>query len=295
MKLRILLLLLISIPAFSQSPQKLAVFWNLENFLEDNTRHYYEKVQKVSKTLLWMGEYYGKMPDLIGIAEVENISLLKRLVYNPILKDYRYSIVHFDSPDPRGIDVALLYRKDTYSILDAKPVSLKDSSGNLIPTRNILVVELEDKEGKSITCLVNHHPSKYSGASTTQTKRERAMKTMVSICDSLKRAGESCIISMGDFNDTPDSEPFKMLPPYLKNMADDIHERGEGTIKFNGKWEMIDMFIVSSGLDCRMEICYPPFLITEDKQHTGMKPLRSFSGPRYLGGVSDHCPIVLIF
>jgi hypothetical protein len=295
MKLRILLLLLICIPAFSQSPQNLAVFWNLENFLEDNTRHYYEKVQKVSKTLLWMGEYYGRMPDLIGVAEVENLSLLKRLVYTPILKDYRYSIVHFDSPDPRGIDVALLYRKDGYNLLGAKPVSLKDSLGNLIQTRNILVVELEDREGRGVTCLVNHHPSKYSGTSATQTKRERAMRTMVSICDSLKMVGKSHIISMGDFNDTPDSVPFRHLPSYMKNMAEDIHARGEGTIKFNGKWETIDMFIVSSDLDCRMEICYPPFLMTEDKQHTGFKPLRSFSGPRYLGGVSDHCPIVLIF
>lgn len=100
---------------------------------------------------------------------------------------------------------------------------------------------------------------------------------------------------MGDFNDTPDAEQFRMLDGLLVNKAEGLHQRREGTIRYEGKWELIDMFMTSPSLaaESRMEIVRVPFLMTYEKKHPGDKPLRTYVGPRYTGGVSDHCPIVL--
>jgi len=99
---------------------------------------------------------------------------------------------------------------------------------------------------------------------------------------------------MGDFNDTPANPVYHKLEPLLWNKAEAFHRKGEGTIKFGGKWELIDMFFVSESLlQAEMDIIYIPFLQAKDKSASGTKPLRTYSGPRYLGGVSDHCPIWL--
>lgn len=102
------------------------------------------------------------------------------------------------------------------------------------------------------------------------------------------------IIAMGDFNDTPDNPLFEILGEGMTNLAAGPFCRGEGTIRFAGQWDLIDMFIVSRGFsEYRQEILYPPFLMTVDKTHGGQKPLRTYVGPRYQGGVSDHCPVVM--
>ena len=100
---------------------------------------------------------------------------------------------------------------------------------------------------------------------------------------------------MGDFNDTPSSDAFKILKPLLVNVAESLDGIGKGTIRFDGKWDLIDMFWVSREMaqDVKMEIVQIPFLMVRDNVHSGVKPLRTYSGPRYLGGVSDHCPILL--
>ena len=118
------------------------------------------------------------------------------------------------------------------------------------------------------------------------------METLKHFCDSLK--GDQMIV-MGDFNDTPDAEQFRMLDGLLVNKAEGLHQRREGTIRYEGKWELIDMFMTSPSLaaESRMEIVRVPFLMTYEKKHPGEKPLRTYVGPRYTGGVSDHCPIVL--
>lgn len=120
--------------------------------------------------------------------------------------------------------------------------------------------------------------------------------------DSLQNAGLRNIVAMGDFNDTPDNPAFGILTdgqPYpLLNIAAPLAERGEGTIRYSGKWEMIDMFFASENLMLNghihgMKVLRLPFLMTRDNAHSGEKPLRTYSGPRYIGGVSDHCPIVV--
>ena len=103
---------------------------------------------------------------------------------------------------------------------------------------------------------------------------------------------------MGDFNDTPDNEAFSIMSS-MDNLALPLYARGEGTIRYSGKWEMIDMFFVPKEAAVpsesrAMEVLHVPFLTVRDNTHSGEKPLRTYSGPRYLGGVSDHCPILLV-
>ena len=100
---------------------------------------------------------------------------------------------------------------------------------------------------------------------------------------------------MGDFNDVPSADQFEKVSDILINKAENLYEQGEGTIRYKGKWDMIDMFMVSPLFDrySTMEIGYIPFLMVYDKSYPGEKPLRTYSGPKYLGGISDHCPIIL--
>ena len=118
------------------------------------------------------------------------------------------------------------------------------------------------------------------------------MNALKEMCDSLKGCE---IIAMGDFNDHPDASQFDILKDLLVNKADSLADSGRGTIRYEGKWELIDMFLVSSSLSeaSRMEIIELPFLMIREARHSGFKPFRTYSGPRYIGGVSDHLPIIL--
>lgn len=308
----------------------LVMFWNLENFFDwrdggysasDNEfssygqRHwtkgrFYAKCDAVAKSLMWTEGEYGRIPDVIGVAEVENRLVLEALTGSTSLRKYGYAIVHHDSPDPRGIDVALLYRKDLFNLAEERPVRV--SGTPVFSTRDILYVCLEPVSGGSpVHFLVNHHPSKYGGEEVSVPRRRVAVETMLSVCDSVYRTGSGPheIICMGDFNDTPDnplmdavdvlgvreSADDVLVNGKLVNMAGPLSERGEGTIRYQGRREMIDMFIVSPGVAARseMEVLHIPFLTVPDNSHPGDKPFRTYSGPAYIGGVSDHCPIIL--
>ena len=122
------------------------------------------------------------------------------------------------------------------------------------------------------------------------------MKSLSELCDYLLKSPENAeIVAMGDFNDNPDGEQFALLDGILVNKAGILHEEGEGTIRYEGRWDLIDMFFTSSDLAGRSEmyIEWVPFLMMREKKHPGEKPFRTYSGPRYIGGVSDHCPIIL--
>lgn len=294
----------------------IVAFWNLENFFDftdtgysssdtdfspEGERHwtksrFWKKCHGVAKTVLWMSDRYGRMPDVMGVAEVENRGVLQAVLNGTLLKKHDYVQVHEDSPDTRGIDVALIYRKSVWKCLEARTVPISsDMDGRPLRTRDILYVCLKDREGETYHFLVNHHPSKYGGAKESETKRAAVMNAMVSVCDSLVKAGEGNIISMGDFNDTPDGEAFSLTGKSLVNMSLPLSGKGRGTIRYAGKWELIDMFLTSGDIAdvSVMDICFPDFLGTTDRAHSGLKPLRTYTGPRYTGGISDHLPIVL--
>ena len=289
----------------------LVMFWNVENFFDyidggegesdrdfsstGNRRwtrkRFYAKCDAVAKSILWVGDRYGGMPDLIGLAEIENRGVLTRLLNSTALRKYDYRIIHQDSGDRRGIDVAVLYRKSSMNEMSIS-FCTPEYKGETLATRDMLHVKMCLPDSSEVDFIVNHHPSKYGGSKESEGRRTAAMKALKNICDSL---GNRSIIAMGDFNDTPDSEPFKVIDDLLVNKASPLHEKGEGTIRYEGKWQLIDMFLVSPYLSgcTEMEICRIPFLMVWEKKHPGMKPFRTYTGPRYSGGVSDHCPIVL--
>lgn len=261
------------------------MFWNVENLFESRP-HFRDKCNGIAKTIMLAGDEFGEVPDIIGLAEVENRDAVQKLVSRTALRKLDYGIVHYDSPDHRGIDCALLYRRSRFRVLHTKPCHLTDSSGRLLLTRDILLVVVEPglAEGirhSPIAILVNHHPSKVGKGSDG--RRELAMARLQALRDSLMAEGINRIVAVGDFND--EVIPAEGVVP--------AYPKGAGTIKFQGKWEKIDGCPVLEGLQAREHIFAPPHLSTRDTRFSGQKPLRTFSGPRYLGGLSDHYPILL--
>lgn len=288
------------------------MFWNLENFFDyhdggggaadtefsaKGERHwtakrFFRKCDAVAKTILWSSGEYGQLPDIVAFAEVENAWALRKLTGSTALEKLDYKVVHYDSPDPRGIDVGLIYNSKTLQLLRSKPcrVALSDSS---FRTRDILLAEFARRDSSGcFAVLVNHHPSKYGGAAS-EPRREAAVRRLAFLADSLRQAGYAEVVACGDFNDTPDRPIYGIIP--LNNLAEESSRRGEGTIYFEGRWELIDMFFVSDSLLPRseMRILRIPFLLVRDRTYGGEKPFRTYSGPRYTGGVSDHRPIFL--
>ncbi len=296
----------------------LVMFWNVENFFHYKSegqggseeefssfgsrhwtrRRYLRKCNAIAKTILAAavagserseqeagtersaGSAVGRLPDAVGFAEVENRKALTGLLRETILRKTDYAIVHFDSPDRRGIDCALLYRPSTLGQVRAEAKHLYDSSGAVIPTRDILVAVFD-----SIAILVNHHPSKVGSAGGAG--RSVAMARMDAICDSLAQAGCRRILCIGDFNDD-----------VWRNGADPGVVRSgralpgnRGTIKYNGEWEKIDGCFYRGPGTAEETVLAFPFLLEEDRAYGGVKPRRTYSGPRWKGGVSDHLPI----
>lgn len=307
----VLLTALLGIPAAAQETRALAVFWNLENFFDYHddglsdadrefsprgSRHWTKKrfqakCQAIAKALFWISDAEGgRLPDVIGLAEVENRFVLRHLLEDTGLRKLDYRIAHFDSPDPRGIDVALLYRSDSWDLLSAKPCRV-DS----IRTRDILAARLAKRGGSdTLDFLICHLPSKYSGARASEQRREWAVERLRRAADSLAGCGNGQIVAMGDFNDTQDQPVFRGLEPRLLPVRP-LASGERGTIRFEGVWERIDLVFASAptAARCSTAVVEIPFLMTRDSSHPGDKPLRTYSGPRYLGGVSDHCPILL--
>lgn len=253
----------------------LLVSWNVENFLDyrtDTTGHhtdgrFYAKCNAVAKTLLLISESFGRLPDAVALMEVGDRFVLERLLYSTPLRKLDYAIVHYESPDRRGIDCALLYRRGSLRLRHSEAKHLQDSSGYIMHTRDILLAQFD-----SLAILVNHHPSKVGEDS--ERRRDIALQRMWKVIDSLETAGCRHIVSVGDFND------------------DLWHDGSPGTIKYNGNWEKIDGHF-ARGLVVRETVFDSPLLSERDRAFGGLKPRRTFSGPRWNGGVSDHYPIIL--
>ena len=186
-------------------------------------------------------------------------------------------------------------------------------------TRDILLCVFRRRapDSTAFAVLVNHHPSKYGGAAESEPRRRIAVERLRFLADSLAAIGIDRIIAGGDFNDTPDNPVFRLLEPALVPTHLDLCRRGRGTIKYDGKWDLIDHVYVSPGWIImppaghepttghqestapsslstpRMRILRIPFLLTRDNVHSGEKPLRTYTGPRYTGGVSDHLPVMV--
>ena len=318
------------------------MFWNVENFFDwrnDSTtvsdqefspageRHwtwkrFQAKANAFAKALFWVEGETGRLPDIVGMEEVENAFVLRQVLLKTALRKTDYKYVHYDSPDRRGIDVALLYRSSRLELLDSKPFHLF-AADTVMATRDILLCVFRRKgsvmpdlfpvmpdpdraspvAGKTpgqagndgvFAVLVNHLPSKYGGAVESEPRRRIAVERLRFLADSLAAAGIDRIIAGGDFNDTPDNPVFRLLEPALLPLHGDLCRRGQGTIKYDGKWDLIDHIYVSPGWSTpSMHILRIPFLLTRDNAHSGEKPLRTYTGPRHTGGVSDHLPVIV--
>jgi len=288
----------------------LVLFFNVENFFDTRDsgggdsdrefssrgerrwtkRRFEAKCAAIAGTLFYAEDALGGLPDIVGFAEVENRYVLRCLLERTGLKKTDYEIVHFDSPDHRGIDVALLYRRSRLRLVAARPVRIPG-----LQTRDILLAQFIDLErGDSLAVSINHHPSKYGGAEG-EAGRLVVARAMLAAHDSLRAAGWRRQLAVGDFNDVPDGPAPALIAGALAPLAAPLAARGEGTIRFDGRWELIDQAFASPELvpEAEMAVFRPPFLVTKDTAHGGEKPLRTYVGPRYQGGVSDHYPIVV--
>lgn len=282
------------------------VFWNCENFFDyrnDGTgesdeeyssygeKHwtssrFYAKCALFAKTIFIMADKYGKLPDIVALAEIENKFVLKSLIGSSLLRKLDYRIVHYDSPDHRGIDCALLYRSSRLTLCASRPCRI-DS----LQTRDILLAQFLLPDGDSLAVLVNHHPSKYGGVQSAD-KRSAALSRLRAVSDSLNLELWREQLAIGDFNESADNSIFDVLEPSLVPLMPEYAEV-PGTIRFNGKWELIDLAFASAALARRSKcrICVLPHLLEWDASHSGMRPKRTYTGPRYKGGFSDHLPI----
>ena len=305
------------------------MFYNVENFFdpiddpntqdEDFTpagdkRWTWQRLAKkrsdIAKTIIAAGE--GDAPVLVGLAEVENFLVLKQLVEQTPLAKIGYTIVHHDSPDPRGIEVALLCRNDRFKLLHRRFYQVTFPSGSS-KTREILYVKGLLDSRDTLHVLVNHWPSKSGSFQQSQARRMAAAHKAKAICDSIFSTNASAnIIVMGDFNDNPESLPIvkglEALPPdtliignKLYNLMLSLAKQGEGSYKYKTEWELIDLFFISGNMllpnnGVRYKNAYvfiADFLLEDDKKYHGKRPFRTYDGMKYLGGISDHLPIVM--
>ncbi len=282
------------------------MFWNIENFFSPT---YYKSTQEkswgrerfnakrdlISKTILYTKDEYGRFPCMIGVCEIENKTVLMNLIYNTPLNKLNYKVLHKESLDKRGIDVALLYKSDEVEIIEENYFPKKSFFiENNFLSRYILHAKAVIKEIKdTLHIFVNHWPSKVGGEKGSMSIRMLISNEVKKYTDSLlKKEEKITIILMGDFNDTPESRPIKNLDNFI-NLT-----KGDGSYKWKNSWEKIDQFLINrNSLNkykrLEMNIMSPDHLLQEDKKFLGKKIKRTFSGPRYIGGASDHLPIIL--
>jgi len=300
-------------------------FYNLENlfdtkdnpktrdddFLPDsekrwNKKRYQRKIHKLGTTISNIGFLRsGKAPALIGIAEVENLQVVQDLIASRHLKNKAYGIVHYNAPDERGIDVALLYKKEFFELLDSKPVELllKAQNGKRDYTRDILwVTGLLNTE--KIHILVNHWPSRRDGAHLTEYKRvAAAQKNREIIAEIRSKEPEAKIIVMGDFNDNPTNASIKehLVQQDFFNPMEQLLTRSEGSLSYRSTWNLFDQVIFSTNFHkyekqqhsfSTAKIFDRDFLKIYKGRHRGT-PFRTYTGRKYKGGYSDHFPVYI--
>lgn len=287
----------------------LIMFWNLENFFYPQKdvdfssgekvvtwKRFREKRDLISKTIIAIKDKEGAYPSVIGVCEVENLKTLKNLVYDTPLSRLGYGILHKDSPDSRGIDVALLYRDDRMILLEYSFFEIKSFKTRDILYAKMLSVELKD----TVHFLVNHWPSKLGGEKKSLPRRMEAANLLRHIVDSVQTVNpQAKIIAMGDFNDSPSSPSLQSITSLenlslrLKDSLKKARASITGTHRYKGKWEMLDQFLVSKTINGSIQILSFDHLLQQDKKYLGYKTKRTFIGPRFNGGASDHLPILM--
>lgn len=282
-----------------------------EEFLPDGPRRWSytrmkHKMTAIARVILNAGEW--NPPVLVGLCEVENRWVVSNLIWETGLNNLGYRFVHFESPDQRGIDVALLYRDSRFKVLKACAVAI-DLGEQSRPTRDVLYVKGLLEATDTLHVLVNHWPSRMGGVASSHWKRETAANKVKEMTDSIcQNNPRALILLMGDFNETPDSELFKEVLP-MGGVHDNellVHtalsaRKNTGTIKHQQTWSIFDHIMVSRSLvdgssaiqldEPVMKIIDLPFLLEPDAVYGGSKPFRTYRGFKYQNGFSDHLPV----
>lgn len=313
--------------AHSDATKLSVAFYNLENlfdtkddpdtFDDDFTAEGYKnwngkrlsnKLHKLGRVISQIGtKEINSTPTLIGVAEVENLEVLQGLIETKELKDLGYDIVHYDSPDERGIDVGLLYRKDNFEVIQSETVSvyLESELGQRDYTRDILHVT-GNLVGIKTHVLVNHWPSRRSGVEESEPKRIIAAQKNRMIIERIQEEEpDARIIIMGDFNDGPHNESIKnhLVQKDLYNPMVFLNTRYEGSLNHDFEWYLFDQIILSANfmrlhenaLRYDKSDIYNEHYLTEFKGKFKGNPFRTYAGRRYLGGYSDHFPVYCVF
>lgn len=321
--------ILTSVYSFSQDRYRV-MFYNVENLFDpfkdsltndgeytpQGSRHWTwkrmtNKLNNIYRVVTAVGEW--DLPAIVGLCEVENSFVMYQLINNTPLSKFDYRLVHKESPDGRGIDVALIYRPDRFRLEEKRFFRVSNPDEPKRTTRDVLYARGILGQLDTLHIFVNHWPSKFGGELASEPGRLAAGKLVREKVDSIRIfSPQARIIIMGDFNDGPNSPPLlealRTEPPntpYSPEGLYNLHHRydgsGIGTLKFQGNWDVIDMMIVSKSL---LDKSYPiymnpdggiifqaDFLKEEDTNFVGFRPFRTYIGFKYHGGFSDHFPI----
>lgn len=291
-------------------------FYNLENLFDtkdDSLTHdeeftpegarfwteskFQRKISRLGSSILSIGEW--QPVDLLGVCEVESAHVLNQLIERGGLSKMDYQVVHFESPDRRGIDVAMIFRKERLSFIGAQNKKIQLNGRDDFRTRDILVCqfELDDRE---LFVLVNHWPSKYGGAMATIPLRNGVAHICAALVDSLKQSNpKASVMLMGDFNAEPQEECMNILESEAK-LKSSFNYEGQGSNKYQGQWSLIDRIFIDENFEKdfsinRSGVHKVEMLLEADEKFLGEKPKRSFQGFKYMDGYSDHLPVFIEF
>ena len=273
-------------------------------YLPEATRHwtkkrYWQKLNNIAHELLSCSD--DRIPDMIALCEVENDSVLHDLTSRSLLRNAGYEYLMTNSPDLRGIDVALLYSPYTFAPIRSYSIRVTPVE-QMRPTRDILYACGQTVSGDTLHVFVVHFPSRFGGEKYSRPFRQAAADLLCQSVDSIQAVtSEPKILIAGDFNDGDESLVIKQIEQHdILNLTKEASapKDVQGTYRYKGQWESIDHILGSPSISnkvCAAFIHAPQFLLEEEKRYGGYRPRRTYNGPRYQPGYSDHLPLVVRF
>jgi endonuclease/exonuclease/phosphatase family metal-dependent hydrolase len=278
-----------------------------------NREKYETKIKRIFKVIANISSW--EYPAVITLTEIENRTVLEDLIASTPLSESDYSIIHEESPDPRGIDVAMLYRRSFFRPIKHEALRISFPTDPYGRTRDVLYVEGLVHQEDTLHFYICHFPSRRGGEAISEPKRIHVASVVRNHIDSILQVKPNAqIIVTGDFNDEPANssmevtlrakdKPENMAYGDLYNMMFPMYKKGYGTYKFQTSWNMLDQFAISAALldstsavytkPSAVAIYQPEWLEVSDDLNPGTKPFRTYSGPNYLGGYSDHFPVYM--
>lgn len=255
--------------------------WTPESDRRWSYKRYHDKVENIARVLTNIGEWDGV--DIIGLQEVENAWCMSRLCRT--MRAGEYDFVHYESPDKRGIDVALMYRKSRIDTLRTRTMRVDLGQET---TRDILYVCARVDKKDTLHLFVCHMPSQRGGKAESEWKRNQARLVLQNGVDSVLAVDKKAkIVVMGDMNSAPKQD--------LQSLSNRMMNIRGGTHKYQGQWTCLDQFYTSPAIDSLSQVrIYDAEWIQErDEKHMGLKPKRTYNGFKYQNGYSDHLPVIL--